>query len=242
MISKHSFTSALSRKSVRRLRGGILVLRANRRLSMKSAPGWLGVQPAIVHRMPRCGSMALALLGLTLLAACSQMPVTVGVTSRHDDPGVEIDELRRLSVCNSATVDSTIRLIGDADALAAFEAQRGIHLVGTAPLTAGPYVLIELGQRATGGYAIALSHRATEQKNHLQLAATFFAPKPGQVVESSSTSPCVLIALPKPHNSPRYTSIALTDPAGQVRAEWSATGSVGAELESPAAPLAGPGR
>jgi predicted small secreted protein len=154
--------------------------------------------------------LAAALAGAAGLTACS----TVGVGSDHNG-NIEVNEVRRLAVCNSQGTSTELSLFPDATAVADWQKSRGIDLIGAEPLpSAWVYVLIELGTRDTTGYGLAVSRDAKLEDGNAKLDATFFTPAPGDPVSSTASSPCVLVTLP-PGN---YHSVQLSDPSGAVRA------------------------
>ncbi len=127
---------------------------------------------------------------------------------------VAVEEVRRAQVCNSPTDQAAVTLFPDLAAAHAWEASRGVALIGDAPLPDGPYALVEMGTRNTGGYGVAVSRTAGRNGDVLILKATFIAPAADRMVTEMISSPCVLVSLPQAH----YAEIQLIDQDGRRRA------------------------
>lgn len=141
-----------------------------------------------------------------LVAGCAQLQAGPGA--------VEVRELRALAVCNTSSGDAAISRLDDAEALRRWQAKRGIDLVGTAVLPAGPFAVVEHGARNTGGYALAIARYASVADGVLSLQASFIAPPGGALRSEQLSSPCALVQLP-PGN---YHALELLDGRGQRRA------------------------
>ena len=126
---------------------------------------------------------------------------------------VEVSELARSAQCNTASESAAIQRFADAASLMAWQQQRGVALV-TGSLPQGPFALVEMGQRATGGYGLAISRLAGRRGDTLILKATFIAPPADAMSTEALTSPCVLVSLPADAGG----SLELLDQAGNVRA------------------------
>lgn len=127
---------------------------------------------------------------------------------------VEVSEVRRSLHCNSESADAGVSLFADLDATRAWETARGLTLIGSQPLPPGPYAVIEMGQRNTGGYGLAVSRLAGRRGDVLILKATFIAPGPDRMVTQMLTSPCVLVSLPQAY----YSAVEVIDQSGVERA------------------------
>lgn len=163
----------------------------------------------------RATGVAAGLAGL-MLAGCAQLPAWM--TGARE---VQVAEVRRLSVCNTASAQSQLTLLPDAAAVAAVDAERGTRLAAGAPLPPGPFLLAELGRRPTGGQSMLVARTAIAEGQTLTLSATFLTPVAGAATSQAESSPCVLVALPA--DSPPYQHIRLEDPSGRSRARWDAS-------------------
>lgn len=155
------------------------------------------------------------------LAACSFKPAKV--FSSYSS--LEVREVARSLQCNSGAADSAAYLFADAAGVQAWQAQRALSLAAPEVLADTPYALIEMGQRPTGGYGLAVSRAAVLRGELLILSATFVSPGPDGYVSQALTSPCVLVRLPPG----RYSSVEVQDQAGAVRA----TGKAGSAKVTP---------
>lgn len=156
-----------------------------------------------------------ALLGCWWLAACGTVPgaaLLPGALSAADE--VEVSEIRRLPQCAAASDAVAVELIADADALRDWQQARGVDLIGAAALPAGPFAVIDHGNRTRDGNGLAVSRRAVQRGQTLKLTASFLSPKPDEPGSDAPSSPCVLVKLP----AGRYDRIEVVDPAGRRRA------------------------
>ena len=109
---------------------------------------------------------------------------------------VEIHELARSSQCGTQGEKSLVTVFPDATEFRQWQDQRGIKLIEGDAMPAGPYALIEMGQRPTGGYGVAISRKGGVRRDLVVLRGTFIAPDAGTVLPQVVTSPCVLVDLP----------------------------------------------
>jgi hypothetical protein len=152
-----------------------------------------------------------------LLGGCAMtqdwsMPDVAKWFSREN--AIAVEEVRRAQVCNTPTENAAVTLFPDLASAHAWEASRGVALIGDAPLPDGPYALVEMGTRNTGGYGVAVSRTAGRDGDRLILKATFIAPAAGRMVAEMISSPCALVSLPQAH----YSEIWLIDQDGKRRA------------------------
>lgn len=137
---------------------------------------------------------------------------------------VEAIEIGRLSNCNSSGRESSLELFTDPAAVKAWEASRGVQLSPTGgELPPGTYVIAEVGERATGGYSLAVSRQAAVKDDVLYIKASFLVPGNANMVTQAVTSPCSLALVP----TRLYGRVLLLDQANKVRASWVAPGSKG---------------
>lgn len=154
-----------------------------------------------------------SLLGCAWLAACG-VTVPVSRPSIRIVSEAEVYEIRRASICNGSGSDAAVELLQDAAAVKAWQDARGIDLIGSKPLPAGPFAVVDHGTRTTGGYGLAVSRRGRLREGALKLTASFLSPKPDEIRPYALTSPCVLVKLP----AGSYSSVEVVDPSGRRRA------------------------
>jgi hypothetical protein len=156
-----------------------------------------------------------ALLPLTLAACAAPRLPALGEAFSRDKP-LEVVERRRSPDCGTEGREPRVRAF---DSVAQFESwanARGLQLFGDAQLPEARYALVEMGQRATGGFGLAVSRQALRRGSTLVLSATFVSPAPGEPVTQALTAPCVLVQLPE---AP-YTRLELRDQSGERKATW----------------------
>jgi hypothetical protein len=161
--------------------------------------------------------MRRALLAAALaLPACNLLPdaLRTGID-------IEVREVGRSLACNAAGEDAAVHLFRDLEAVAAWQAARGVTVAPPESLPRGAYALIEMGLRPTGGYGLAVSRAAVLRGERLTLNATFVAPRPGSIVTQAQSSPCALVWLPPG----RYREVELLDQTGAVRAQGAPPGT-----------------
>lgn len=147
---------------------------------------------------------------LPALAACSFKPDKIFSSYTR----LEVREVSRSLQCNTPSADTAAYLFGNAAEVQAWQADRALQLVAADALEDAPHAMIELGERMTGGYGLAVSRAAVLRGELLILSATFVSPGPDRFVTQALTSPCVLVRLPPG----RYSTIEVQDQTGAVRA------------------------
>ncbi len=143
-------------------------------------------------------------LGL-LLAACQ----SVGLFD-PDPRRIEVNEVYSQTQCGTQGRESRLSLLPDRAAVQAL----GLGVEPEQLHAPGPYVLVEMGERRSGGYKLAVSRQADQLGSLVRLYATFISPPKSAMVTMALSSPCVLVALPQPAEA-----VELIDQAGTVRAE-----------------------
>lgn len=162
-----------------------------------------------------------------LLSACG----AVDSARRLVEPSADlrVQEVARSQQCSSVGEDSRVSLFRDLEALRAWETGRASLSEGR-ELADAPHVLIELGQRKTGGYGLAVSRAARlSSSGRLTLTATYVEPSSTAFVTQALTAPCVLVRLPK-HD---YTSAEVLDQSGRQRADSNDTASATPPVSEP---------
>lgn len=79
-------------------------------------------------------------------------------------------------------------------------------------------VVVEMGQRPTGGYKLTLNRDETRlADNTLIIGMNWHAPRLDAAVSQAMTTQCVAIALP----SSSYQNVRIVDQLGQIRGQFS---------------------
>ncbi len=154
---------------------------------------------------PLFAALTVGLLA-TGLSACSSW--------MGSDDRVVVSEVNSSSLCNAPGEASQLTLLKDGAAVKAWESSRGVSLTGATVLPVGPYVVVDLGVRSSGGYGIAVSRQAGMRKGTLTLSATVFEPAADAMSTQALTSPCALVRLPVVD----FQTLKLIDQRGKVRA------------------------
>lgn len=139
---------------------------------------------------------------VTLLCGCKALDTLDRIVadpsqaiSLHGDTTV-LEAARSLR-CNAPDNISRVTLLKDLAAVRLWQASRGIQFGNDAALAAGFYALVDLGQRPSGGYGLAITRPAVlHEDGHLFLRATFVEPAAGTPASAEITSPCALVKLP----------------------------------------------
>lgn len=153
---------------------------------------------------------ALPLLAGALLAACGMRAEKLFSSYTK----VDVREVSRSLACNSANAEAAVTLLPDAQSVLDWQAARGVPLAGSESIAQSPYALVEMGQRPTGGYGLAVARSAVLRGELLILSATFVSPAPGSLRTQALSSPCVLVQLPRG----RYRTVEVQDQGGAVQA------------------------
>lgn len=179
------------------------------------------------------GAMLLVAVGLS---ACAKVvPVAEGVAQlprkavegtveafefifSRPELAVEVVEVARLQHCNSSGRESTLEVLPNPIALAAWEEARGLKLTpASGDLPVGLYAVAEMGERNTGGYALVISRQGAVKDDTLYLKASYLSPSVSGMATQVLTSPCTLVALPTRSD---FHKAVLVDQTGKLRARW----------------------
>ncbi len=149
-----------------------------------------------------------------LLSAC-------GVTTwfARGEP-VDVTEAGRAQQCAAEDATTRVRVFESPADVQAWQQRSGVDLNRIEPLVPGRYALVEMGQRQSGGYGIAVSRDARQVGDTLRIYATFFSPAPGAMTPQVITSPCVLVRVPGTALGP----VEVFDQDGERRASSQAGG------------------
>ncbi|MGH8457635.1 MAG: protease complex subunit PrcB family protein [Stenotrophobium sp.] len=153
------------------------------------------------------------LLCIVLLPGCAAMTQVVQFFSGAQPAYVQ--EAGRAEDCGVQRPETTVLVLASADEVRKWQVSRGIALADDDALKPGPYALVELGSRPSGGYGLVISRDADVRKEVLVLKGTFFAPDAGQPAAQGASSPCVLVSLP---SQPPYRGVSVVDQLGHLRA------------------------
>ncbi len=160
-------------------------------------------------RMKLVSSAAAAAL---LLSGCTS---DLGWLLRFSgDNPVEVRELGRSMQCGTTSDKSAVTVFADANELRQWQDQRGLKLIDGDAVPAGPYAVVEMGQRPSGGYGVAISRKAGIRRDLVVLKGTFLSPAEGSAVAQVVTSPCVLVGLPAGFNR----GVVVFNQAGEIQA------------------------
>lgn len=131
------------------------------------------------------------------------------------------DILFASQMCNTPDKDPKLTLINDQQTLEQVYAQfqsntlGAKHPVPNMNFERDTLLLIEMGEKPTGGYQVAYNYRQPikQMKDHLAVTVNWLEPDANTITVQMVTSPCVLIRLPKGD----YPVIRIYDPNGQLR-------------------------
>lgn len=165
------------------------------------------------------GRFFLILPTILMLGACSTMrPLMFWDGYEFEAQSLEVVELRRALVCETPTEASQLQVFDSLAALqssAVAQALQVDRLEDLDPLAS--YIVVEQGQRRTGGYSIELRPEATvDEEGLLTLTADWIEPSADRMQIQILTSLCVLARLP----AQPYERVQLLDLAGSTRASW----------------------
>lgn len=150
---------------------------------------------------------AIVVLGALALSGCAVIS-QIFVTGKP----VDVAPVGYALDCGSQRPETTVRTLVNADELQKWQMSRGLTLLRADAPQDGPYALVELGQRATGGYGLVVSRDADIRKNVLFLHVTFITPNGDHPGTPQPTSPCVLISMPPGF----YQGVSVVDQSGKV--------------------------
>jgi hypothetical protein len=142
-----------------------------------------------------------------LLGACAMLQSDDTVTP------VDVEQVARSNYCGSPDAQTRANLFPDAASLRLWSAGRGVEMLPAGVPENAAYAVIEIGERRTGGYGLAISNRAELKRGVLTLTATFFDTPQG-VLTQAITSPCLVVRLP----GAGVRVVEVRDPAGELRA------------------------
>lgn len=151
------------------------------------------------------------LLALLLpLSACSTLG-SLFLPSR----AVTVSEAGRSLDCPADSKKPTAQYFLTAEAVLNWEADMNLDLHPDEKLAPGPYVLIGMGQRPTGGYGLLVDPSAYASGDVLKVHVTQLTPPEGSTPPAEPSSPCLLVHLP----AGDWHGVAIYDENGSRRAK-----------------------
>lgn len=153
-----------------------------------------------------------------VLAGCANVQTAAGETfeglNRWFSPEktVKLEEVWRAQQCGTAGEAAAVRLF-TLEAAREWADARGFDLRAESWLDT-PYALVEMGQRNSGGYGLAVSQVGGSRGKEVLLRATFISPAPDAMTTQALTAPCALVRLP----AGAWSRVLLIDQAGVKRA------------------------
>lgn len=143
---------------------------------------------------------------LPILAACAAGP----------GRGVQAQVVGESQYCGTASQDSSVRYFPDADAFGNWIDYRNTHDFNAGMAQGNGVVVVEMGQRPTGGYNIRLDNNETTiEDNTLTLGMTWNAPRLDAAVSQALIASCVAIRPPQGE----YDTIRVVDQLGDLRGQ-----------------------
>ncbi|NGY05357.1 protease complex subunit PrcB family protein [Solimonas terrae] len=166
-----------------------------------------------IRVMSKARKSAILMVAALGLGGCSSLGNLFG-----SDEVVKVSEVGRAMNCAAPTADTSLQMFASADAVRDWQRGNGLELIGDQAMLPGMYVLVELGQRTTGGYGIVIGPEAQVDDKRLGLLGTFFEPDVNAMASQVMNSPCVLIRLP----AGNWQGVDLYDQSGKRRARTAA--------------------
>ncbi len=161
------------------------------------------------------------LVSMLLLGGCATMQPLMFWQGGYEfqSETLKVKELRRALVCDTPTEASRLQVFDDALSLLASPVAASLQAGQLEGLDAqASYIVVEQGQRRTGGYSLELRPQAmVDEEGLLTLNADWIEPAPDRMQIQILTSLCVLVQLP----AQPYNSVELKDGKGNTRAVWS---------------------
>ncbi len=143
-------------------------------------------------------------LALAVLAGCSLNPLRQG--------GTRVVE--RSIYCGTTSQQSAAHYFSDEPDLADWIEYRGIMDFDAGAASDNGAIVIEMGQRPTGGYEIELMPDETGiESGTLTLGVRWTAPPAYAAISQAPTAPCIVVAPPEGE----YERIVIVDQLGNTR-------------------------
>lgn len=151
--------------------------------------------------------LAVMVVATGMLAACSLNPLHSGDQAEVIDKG---------TYCGTTSQDSAAHYFATPQALGDWLDYRSITEIKPAIAADGGVIIVEMGQRPTGGYKIELDDSKTKIENDtLTLGMVWSAPRLDAAVSQALIAPCVAIKPP----AGQYDRVRIVDQLGNPRGE-----------------------
>ena len=148
-------------------------------------------------------------LALMALAACAMGP-------SHGGPQAKV--IGESQYCGTASQDSNVLYFPDASAFGDWVDYRGINEFDADMASGNGVVIVEMGQRPTGGYNVRLDNSKTAIENGtLTIGMEWNAPRLDAAVSQALIASCVALRPPKGD----YSKIRVVDQIDNLRGEAS---------------------
>lgn len=139
-----------------------------------------------------------------MLAGCSIIPFSSGIANVVD----------RGVYCGTTSQQSAVHYFATKAELARWIDYRGIRAFDADAAAAGGVIVVEMGQRMTGGYEMTLMPDVTHiEGNTLYLGVKWTAPPHYAAISQALTAPCMVIEPPKG----QYNQVVVIDQLGNKR-------------------------
>lgn len=130
-------------------------------------------------------------------------------------PAITVSEAGRADNCPADSDKLSAQYFISAEAVLNWEANAGVDLHPGENLAPGAYVLVGMGQRPSGGYALLVDPSGYVDGDIVRLHVTALAPPRDVAPPPEATSPCVLVQLP----AGNWDGAAVYDENGSRRAK-----------------------
>jgi len=157
--------------------------------------------------------IALATTGasvVVLLAGCSALHLGAG-----GPPGMKV--VGKSNYCGTASQASEVHYFANVDDYQDWIDYRDINDLNAKGAQDRGVVLVEMGQRPTGGYNLRLLSRKTKIKGDtLDMVVDWHAPRLDAAVSQAMSTQCIAVRLPQGS----YSNVRVTDQIGNQRGEF----------------------
>lgn len=145
------------------------------------------------------------------IAACAALLAGCSVLSFN--PGAA-NVLARGVYCGTTSQQSAVHYFATQAALARWIDYRGIRAFDADVLADGGAIVVEMGQRLTGGYDMELMPEVTHiEDNTLYLGVAWTAPPHYAAISQALTAPCMVVEPP----DGQYSRVVVVDQLGNTR-------------------------
>lgn len=154
---------------------------------------------------------------LRVAAACLSVAILAGCSWVGFNPG-KANVVDRSMYCGTTSQQSAVHYFGTRAALARWIDYRGIRAFDADAAADDGAIVVEMGQRMTGGYDMHLLPDVTHiDKGTLYLGVAWTAPPHYAAISQALTSPCMVVEPPKG----QYERVVVIDQLGNTRGETS---------------------